>query len=108
MLAPQTRAPGRAVTLTIPSGTDYITLQLELEGDDYPAYRAELRTQTGDRRVWGSGKLKARARGENKVIDVSIPADRLATRGYILMLKGIAADSGAEDAQSYTFKVIKQ
>ncbi|HZS04656.1 MAG TPA: zf-HC2 domain-containing protein [Blastocatellia bacterium] len=107
-LAPQTRAPGRAVTLTIPSGTDYITLQLELEPDDYPAYRAELRTQTSNQRVWSSGKLKARSRGENKVINISIRADRLTTRGYILMLKGIAADGSAEDAQSYAFRVIRQ
>ncbi|HKQ77001.1 MAG TPA: hypothetical protein VJ810_25120 [Blastocatellia bacterium] len=106
-LAMQMRAIGKDVILTIPPGTDYVTLQLEVESDDHPAYRAELRTQTGNRKVWSAGRLKSRARGQNRVIDVSIRADRLTTRGYILLLKGIAADGSVKDAPSYAFRVVK-
>ena len=107
-LAPQTRAVGRDVTLTIPPGTDYVALRLEIEPDDYPVYRAELRTQSGDQKVWGAGRLKSRAISEKKVIDLSIRADLLTTRRYILTLKGIAADGGVKDAPSYVFRVVKQ
>ncbi len=107
-LAPQMRAIGNDVTLTIPPGTDYVTLQLEVEPDDHPAYRAELRTQTGNQKVWGTGKLRSRAKGENRVVDVSVPADRLTMQRYILLLKGIAADGSVKDARSYAFRVVKQ
>lgn len=107
-LTPQTRGVVQPATLAVPPGADYVALQLELETDDYPAYRAELRTQTGDRKMWSSGKLRARTRGGARVVDVSIRADELTSRGYTLLLKGVAADGGAESAQSYAFRVVRQ
>ncbi len=105
-LAPQMRSG--SATIAIPPETDYVTLQLELDADDYPAYRAELRTQTGDEKVWSSGRLKAKVKSEKRVLDVGIRADKLKTRAYILTLKGVADDGSEKDAPGYAFRVVKQ
>jgi len=107
-LAPQTRGTGRSVTLAIPPGTNYALLQLELGADDYPAYQAELRTQTDDQLIWKSGRLKVRDRNGAKIIDLSLRASLLAPRGYILKLKGITQSGVPEDLPSYAFRVVKQ
>ena len=109
-LEPPTRTIGGGALITIPRGTDYVTLRLKLEAADYPAYRAELRTETSNQQkwksVWRSGRLSAR--GENKVITVSLRADQLKSRAYTLSLKGLAQDGSEQDASSYTFRVVKQ
>ena len=57
--------------------------------------------------VWSSDKLRARGKGDNKVVDVSIRADKLTAQGYELLLKGMAADNKSEGERSYSFRVVK-
>jgi hypothetical protein len=107
-LAPQTRGTGKSVNLTIPPGTDYALLQLELGADNYLAYQAELRTQSDEQLVWKSGRLKARDSRGAKIIELSLRASLLAPRSYILKLKGISQTGAPEDLPSYAFRVVGQ
>ncbi|MFN7927665.1 MAG: hypothetical protein U0Y68_06920 [Blastocatellia bacterium] len=106
-LAPQTRGVGQSSLLTVPAGTDYAVLQLETEDDDYSSYRAELLSLAGDRLLWKSGALKARTRGNSKMIDLKIRAKLLAPGDYVVRLKGVTGNGQVEDIHRYAFKVTK-
>lgn len=106
-LSPQTRGIGKSQTLTIPAGTGYAVLQLETEDDDYQNHQAELRSLSNDQLLWKSGKLKARTRGNAKIIDLNLRARLLAPGDYVISLKGVSASGQLEDIHRYSFKVVK-
>lgn len=96
-----------ARTFVIPAGTQIIRLRLPVEkGDEYPAYRAGLRTTTG-KSVWTSGAVQAvkEATGQSVVLEVS--ADLLAPDRYELTLTGVNKDL-VEDIGYYYFSFVKQ
>jgi uncharacterized membrane-anchored protein YhcB (DUF1043 family) len=105
-LSPQTRGIGPIPTLAVPAGTDYVALILELEGADFPAYRAALKNRATGQILWRSDKLKTS--GKNKVLSVSLRASLLNSQNYVLDLSGISAKGVAENIGSYAFKVAKQ
>jgi len=108
-LAAPTRAAGQVTTISLPHGTDYVVLQVELEPDDYPSYNAALLTQPGKRpAVWKRERLKSRALGESKVIEIIIPASILKSQEYLLAVTGISDGGVAEGERGYLFKVVKQ
>jgi hypothetical protein len=107
-LSPQTRSIDRATTISIPPGTDYVSFQLELEPGEAHSYRAELKTQSGNQVVWRTGKLNARSSGKSRAIDISLPANLLMPRWYILELSTISGSSAAEVEAGYPFRVEKR
>lgn len=106
-LTPQLRGVGQASTLKVPVGTAFAVMQLETEDDDYQSYQAEVVSLAGDRLLWKSGKLKARLRGNAKIIDLKVRANRLAPGEYVVRLKGVDASGQVEDIHRYAFKVVK-
>jgi hypothetical protein len=104
-LSPQTRAIDRATTVSILPGTHYVSFQLELEPGEVHSYRAELKTQSGNQVIWRAGNLNARMSGKSRVIDISIPANMLMTRWYILELSGRTT---SEVEAGYPFRVEKR
>ena len=108
-LAAPTRTGGQVTTISLPHGTYYVVLQVELEPDDYPSYSAALLTQPGKRpAVWKRESLKSRALGESKVIEIIIPASILKSQEYLLAVTGISDGGVAEGERGYLFKVVKQ
>jgi len=105
------RAPGQATTFPIPPGTADVFLRLELAPDDYPSYRAVLLAEA-DRKPagWKRERLKSRARGESKVIEIRIPATLLKSQEYILEVAGISGRGVVEEEgkRGYSFRVVKQ
>ena len=75
---------------------------------DYQSFRAELMTQTDDRKLWQSGKLKPRTKGQSKIVDVNLRASLLTLRGYTIVLKGISANGQEETVRDYSFRVVQQ
>src|SRR5262249_11833485 len=109
VLSPGMRGSGDGPKdFSIPPGAQTVKLRVEFESDDYPSHRAELRTQAGDRQVWNSGKLHARAKGEIKIIDLSLRASLFQPQGYLLNLKGVAANGEIEDIRTYQFRVVNK
>lgn len=105
-LSPQTRGIGQIPTLTIPAAADYVALSLELEAEDFQGYRAALKNPATNQIVWRSGRLKAS--GKDKTVHVRLPAGSLNSQNYLIELSGISAKGLAENAGSYSFKVVKQ
>lgn len=106
VLAPQLRAGKQIQTISLPERTDAVAMQLELEADDYPAYRVALQNQE-NKAVWQSGKLKTKTRGGNKTLSVSFPAALLKSQVYSLEVSGISPNGTAETVTNYTFKVVR-
>lgn len=109
VLSPGVRGPGGdPKDFTIPPGAQRVKLRVEFESDPYPSYRIELRTQAGDQQVWSSGKLRARREGGIKIIDLDLRASLFQPQGYLLNLRGVAANGEIEDLSSYRFRVVKK
>jgi hypothetical protein len=104
-LAPQTRGIGQVPTLTLQPGTDYVALTLELETDDFPAYRAALKNSATSQIVWRSARLKPASKV--KSVGVRLPASLLKAQNYVLELSGISRAGKAENLSSYPFRVLK-
>ena len=93
-------AAGR--TFVIPPGTQIVRLRLPLEkGDDYPAYRAELRTASGNS-VWKSGSVSAQTDASTQTVVLEVPADLLQPDRYELLFAGVN-QGVAEDIGYYYF-----
>jgi hypothetical protein len=105
-LAPQTRGVGKIPALTVPPGTDYVALTLELETNNFSAYRAALKNPATGQIVWRSGKLIAG--GKSKALRVRLPASLLNAQNYAVELSGIPAGGVAEIVSSYPFRVVTQ
>jgi hypothetical protein len=109
ILTAPARTAGRVAAVTIPSGTDYVVLQAELEPDDYSSYNAELLYQPGKTPAgWKRERLRSRALGESRVIDIVIPATLLKSREYLLAVTGVSDSGVADGERGYPFRVVKQ
>jgi hypothetical protein len=94
--------------LVIPSGTDTVRLQVELEpGDEYASYQAIIQTMAGEELLNRSG-LRARATKLGQTVSLPLPANRLSPGEYELTLRGVNADGQIEDVGFYYFNVTKQ
>jgi cell division protein FtsB len=102
-LAPPLRGAGQITKLTLPGGTTGVALRLELESNDFPAYRTVLKNPATGGTLWQSGRLKA----AGKFVPVRLPADLLQSQNYTLELSGISTSGAAEIVASYTFRVEK-
>jgi anti-sigma factor RsiW len=109
ILTAPARTAGQVAAVTIPSGTDYVVLQAELEPDDYSSYNAELLYQPGKTPAgWKRERLRSRALGESRVVDIVIPANILKSREYLLAVTGISDRGSAEGERGYPFRIVKQ
>ena len=107
ILTPQMRSAGQIQTISIPAETDYVTMQLQLEPNDYAAYRVALLNQSGNQTLWRSGTLRARTAGVSKTLDVSFRASLLKPQAYVLRVNGIKTTGESEIISDYSFKVMK-
>ena len=108
ILAPQMRGVGQLPVVSVPAKTDYVAMRLELEPNDYPAYRIALLDQSNNQILWRSSKLKARARGDGRALNVRFRADLLKPQAvYLLRATGVSANGASEIVGDYPFKVVK-
>ncbi len=105
VLLPQTRGINKIPLLNIPVGTDYITLTLKSETNEFPAYQAVLRDPVSDKVVWKSGNLEA---NKNNSVQAQIPASLLQQQNYLMELSGISTSGTAEIVNSYPFRIASQ
>jgi hypothetical protein len=107
ILTPQMRGVQQMPTISIPANTEQVAVQLELEPNDYSAYRVALVDQTGGRALWRSRQLKARTAVSGKALSVTFPASFLRPQVYALRVTGVAA-AASEVVGEYQFRVVKQ
>lgn len=100
-LAPQ---DGQIPELGLPAGTDYVALNLELEKNEFPAYRVTVKNPTTGRVLWRTGQLKAIE--NSKTVRVRLRASLFNQQNYVLEASGISASGANEDLSSYPFRVV--
>jgi hypothetical protein len=99
------RAQTRVEQLVLNASVQIARLEVQLESrDDFPRFRAELRTRSGEE-VLLQSNLVRRKSGLGFTVSVEVPATALAVGDYELALKGIAADHSAQDVGYYYFAV---
>lgn len=106
VLAPGlTRGSDEPKKLVVPRGSRLMRLQLDLEaGDEHSSYRAELRSKGGNL-VWSRDATLRRA-GASLTLD--LPAARLASGEYELILRGRVGARRFEDIGYYYFSIVKR
>jgi hypothetical protein len=105
ILAPQMRGIGQVPTVSIPAKTDYVAMQLDMESNDYPAYRVGLLEPSNNQVLWRSGKIKAT--GNRKALNVRFRAGLLKPQTYLLQVSGVPANGGSEIIGDYPFRVVR-
>jgi hypothetical protein len=106
LLPPPTRGAARLPTISVPAGTDVALLLLELEADDFPAYKAALKNSVTRQVLWNSGSLGSSSLGEKRAVSISFPANLLKQRNYIVELTGLPARGAPESIGSYPLRVV--
>ncbi|MEW6211261.1 MAG: hypothetical protein AB1631_23045 [Acidobacteriota bacterium] len=101
-----TRGAGESVKFVVPAEATEVRLQVRFRVGDYPLYAAELQTVEG-RRVWSQRGLRARARGKDRSVIVTMPARALENKDYILALKGITPKGKMKDVSEYSFRIVR-
>jgi hypothetical protein len=103
-----TRAETRREQLVLNPSAQLAHIEIQLEArDDYPRYRAELRTAGGEE-VLTQGSLRKHRNSGGYSVTVDVPASSLAAGGYELALKGLPQGQSAVDIGYYYFSVPKQ
>lgn len=98
------RKPGDIQSLTVPSGTKQVRLQMTLEGDDYPRYQIKLRSVAG-KEVLNQSVQPAL---NKKSVVATLPANKLAPGDYILTLSGVTTANETEEINQYLFRIISR
>lgn len=107
LMAGLSRAETRVDQLTLGPEAQVARIVIQLEArDDYPRFRAELRTRSGRDILILSDLLPRRATAGNSV-SMDVPASALGTGEYELALKGLPEKQGAQDVGYYYFRVQK-
>jgi hypothetical protein len=106
-LEPQTRGISAIGSVAIPSGSDFLTLQLALESNDHPTYQATLKSLPSGEILWRRSGLTAQQRGGAGVIVITVRASILKSQNYLVELS-VPRKASAEAISSYVFKAVKE
>jgi hypothetical protein len=99
------RAQTRVEQLVLNASVQIARLEVQLEArDDFPRFRAELRTRSGEEVLFRSNLVRRKS-GLGFTVSVEVPASALAVGDYELALKGMAAGRTAQDIGYYYFAV---
>jgi hypothetical protein len=83
-------------------------MRLELEPNDYSAYRVALINQAGNQTFWRSGPLTSPTSGDDKALSVRLRAGLLKPQTvYTLRVTGVSTAGSTEIVGDYPFRVVK-
>ena len=92
-------------TLTVPSGTTQVSLQVVVESSEYRTFWVSLQDSASGRTVWRSGDLSGTTDGANRIVAVTIPISLTSGR-YSLDVSGNAGAGTFEPAGSYPLRIV--
>jgi hypothetical protein len=107
VLAPQLRGARQLPTVALAASAGDLPVQLDLEPVDYPAYNAALVASSGDRVLWQSDRLIAHTVGDQKRLDLGLPATVLSPQEYLIRVSGVPARGASEIVGEYRFIVVR-
>lgn len=105
------RAPRRGLgnentVVSIPKGTEQVTLRLQLESDAHESVWAAVREAASARILWRSPDLAAEGRGRERTVTVFVPASTFRPQLYSLDVTGLSASGSPELLAQYPFRVV--
>lgn len=101
---------GAANTLTVPEGAAFIMFLLDLDaGPSHDSYRAVIQT-ADERQIWSEELAvpPGGAASQGTLALPPVPAKLLPPGDYVLLLKGRGPGGKWDDADSYSFKVVRK
>jgi hypothetical protein len=102
------RAQTRVERLVLSPSSQIAHIEMQIESrDDFPRFRAELRTGKGEEILTASNLVRRKA-GPGYAVSFDVPASALQTGEYELALKGVPANRTGEDIGYYYFIVMKR
>jgi hypothetical protein len=107
ILTPQLRGSSQSQTISLPAKTGYVALRLQLEPNDYHAYRVALLDEANQQTLWRSDKLTARTTSDGETLSVRLRVGLLKPQAYVLRVMGVAANGASEIVSAYPFRVVK-
>jgi hypothetical protein len=108
LIAGPTRAESRIEQILLSRETQIAHIEIQIEPrDDYPSFRAEVRTR-GGKEVLSFGGLSRRSAGDAQSVSMDLPASALSTGEYEIALKGLREGDTPQDVGYYYFRVQKQ
>ncbi len=97
---------GKRTEVTIPPRANQIRLQLNLEEDLYPRYRAVLQNPDGTE-VWEI-RLPQMKKKNGKSVTLLVPTKVLSKGDYNMVLKGETKEGEIENVSEYPFSIVKR
>lgn len=104
LLLPPRRGVEQIPELAIPQGTENAAIDLQLEADDFPAYRVALRRSSSRDELWKSAELKPHPGGARNSVSILLAVGLLQPGNYTLELS--SAGPNPEPLANYPFRVI--
>jgi len=104
VLVPASRGLNSLASITVPTGTDLVVLDLRLEGTEFRQYRVALQDPATREVLWRSPELEPQSRDREPIVSCALRADLLKPQNYLLQVYGLHADSTEEAVSSYSFR----
>ena len=92
----------------MPRGTDQITLNLQLESNDFVTYYVTVKGGAAPHVLWRTADVEGRTGADGALASVTVPAAILAPGRYILELTGRSNRGTDEPIASYPLDVVIQ
>lgn len=107
LLPGSARGASQGQELRLDTGADVVQLELGLEQDEHPRYRAAVHSAEGNR-VWTQGRLQSRpgAAGERLIV-LRLPASSVPAGDYVVRLMGVTAAQAEEPVDAYSFTAVR-
>lgn len=82
-----------------------VSVRLQLETDDYAAYRVALADQNG-KQIWSGSNFKAKSGSEMSTLSIRFPANLLKTQIFSLVVSGVKSNGEVEIIGDYPFRAV--
>jgi hypothetical protein len=108
LLAPGlSRSPDQASVAVVSPSVQKLRLSLQVGGERYRSYRAEVQTVEGTI-VASEDNLKSHESGNSRAVTLVLSTAPLTRSDYLVMLDGISNNGSAEKVGTYYFKLIRK
>lgn len=107
VLSPQMRGTTNIPLVAIPAKAEQMAVRLELEPNDFSAYRVVLLDHTEGEMFWRSKNVFGQTKDGSKTLSIQLPLQRLRSGSYVLRVYGLTESGKSEQMSDYHFRFVK-
>jgi hypothetical protein len=109
LLLPPTRGVGDVPTVSLGRDIEQVTFRLQVQIEELPAYRIDLKDLAANRTLWRSGDLPLESAPDGaRIVSATVPRSLLAGQRYALELFAVPRAGSGELLGSYVVRVVPQ